>query len=85
MFSATMPPKIRQLAKNIMNEPVEVNVAISKPNEAIDQSAYVCYESQKMGIVDWLFKEPTGNENDRFLFLETESKRVGIFLETKKI
>ena len=42
MFSATMPPKIRQLAKNIMNEPVEVNVAISKPNEAIDQSAYVC-------------------------------------------
>ena len=47
MFSATMPPKIRQLAKNIMNEPVEVNVAISKPNEAIDQSAYVCFEEEK--------------------------------------
>ena len=62
MFSATMPPKIPQLAKNIMNEPVEVNVAISKPNEAIDQSAYVCYESQKMGIVDWLFKEPAGTK-----------------------
>ena len=85
MFSATMPPKIRQLAKNIMNEPVEVNVAISKPNEAIDQSAYVCYENQKMGIVDWLFKGTDRNENDRFLFFETESKRVGIFLETKKI
>ena len=36
--------------------------AISKPNEAIDQSAYVCYESQKMGIVDWLFKEPAGTK-----------------------
>ena len=62
MFSATMPPKIRQLAKNIMNDPVEVNVAISKPNEAIDQSAYVCYETQKMAIVDWLFREPTGTK-----------------------
>ena len=62
MFSATMPPKIRQLAKNIMDNPVEVNVAISKPNEAIDQSAYVCYENQKMGIIDYLFREPTGTK-----------------------
>lgn len=83
MFSATMPPKIRQLAKNIMNEPVEVNVAISKPNEAIDQSAYVCYESQKMGIVDWLFKEPTGTKT--IVFSSSKQKVKGIFLETKKI
>ena len=35
------PPKIRELAKTILRNPAEVNIAISKPNEAIDQSAYV--------------------------------------------
>ena len=57
LFSATLPPKIRQLAKTILRDPVEVNIAVSKPNEAIDQSAYVCYESQKLNIVRDLFKE----------------------------
>ena len=37
MFSATLPPKIRQMAKQILNDPAEVNIAISKPNEAIEQ------------------------------------------------
>ena len=57
LFSATLPPKIRQLAKSILRDPVEVNIAVSKPNEAIDQSAYVCYEAQKLAIVQDLFKE----------------------------
>lgn len=85
MFSATMPPKIRQLAKNIMNEPVEVNVAISKPNEAIDQSAYVCYESQKMGIVDWLFKEPTGTKTIVFSSSKQKVKELAFSLKRKNI
>ena len=45
------------MAKSILTNPVEVNIAISKPNEAIDQSAYVCYETQKLGIVRELFRE----------------------------
>lgn len=57
LFSATLPPKIRQLAKTILRDPAEVNIAVSKPNEAIDQSAYVCYETQKLDIVRSLFKE----------------------------
>ncbi|MDE7074478.1 MAG: DEAD/DEAH box helicase, partial [Odoribacter sp.] len=40
MFSATLPPKIRQLAKQILHNPAEINIAISKPNDAIMQSAY---------------------------------------------
>ncbi len=55
LFSATMPPKIRQLARNILHDPAEVNIAISKPNDAIKQSAYICYEPQKMRIIDTLF------------------------------
>lgn len=58
MFSATLPPKIRTLAKQILHDPKEVNIAISKPNEAIDQSAYVCYENQKMEIIRDLFSVP---------------------------
>lgn len=38
LFSATLPPKIRQLAKQILKDPAEINIAISKPNEAIYQS-----------------------------------------------
>ena len=50
MFSATMPAKIQQLAGNILNNPAEVKLAVSKPAEKIVQAAYVCYENQKLGL-----------------------------------
>ena len=56
MFSATMPAKIQQLAQSILNNPVEVKLAVSKPAEKIIQAAYVCYEHQKLGIIQSLFK-----------------------------
>lgn len=56
MFSATMPEKIEELAKTILKNPVEVKIAVSKPAEKIKQSAYVCYEDQKMGIIKDIFK-----------------------------
>lgn len=55
MFSATMPDKIRQLAENILNNPVEVKLAVSRPAEKIIQAAYICYENQKLGIIKDLF------------------------------
>ncbi|MGN0035876.1 MAG: DEAD/DEAH box helicase [Bacteroidaceae bacterium] len=57
MFSATMPDKIQQLAKTILRDPVEVKLAVSKPAEKIIQTAYVCYENQKLGIVRNIFQE----------------------------
>ena len=57
MFSATMPAKIQQLAKTILRDPVEIKLAVSKPAEKIIQTAYVCYEQQKLGIIQSLFKE----------------------------
>ena len=56
MFSATMPNKIQQLARTLLYNPVEVKIAVSKPAEKIQQSAYVCFEPQKLGIVRQLFK-----------------------------
>lgn len=57
MFSATMPPRIQQLAKAILRpDAAEVKIAVSRPTEAIEQSAYVCYEGQKTPIVQHLLK-----------------------------
>ena len=57
MFSATMPPKIKKFARTILSNPAEVELAISRPPEIIIQSAYVCYEAQKMRILTHLFEE----------------------------
>lgn len=57
LFSATMPEKIRQLAKRILHEPAEINIAISKPPEKIVQKAFVVYEPQKMPLVKMLLKQ----------------------------
>ena len=56
LFSATMPPKIRELAKKILHEPVEVNIAISKPPEKIRQGAFVVYDEQKIKLVSFMLR-----------------------------
>ena len=62
MFSATMPPKIQQLAKTILRNPEEITIAIARPPETILQSAYLCYDNQKLGILKHLFKEKKPNK-----------------------
>lgn len=59
MFSATMPAKIQQLAKTILRNPEEIKLAVSKPAEKIIQTAYICYENQKLGIIQSLFQDQT--------------------------
>lgn len=56
LFSATMPPKIRELAKKILVEPEEVNIAISKPPEKIRQGAFVVYDEQKIPLVSLMLR-----------------------------
>lgn len=51
MFSATMPPKIRQMAKAIMHDPVEVQIAVSRPPETIHQMCAHVFEAQKPGFI----------------------------------
>ena len=85
MFSATLPPKIRELAKTILRNPAEVNIAISKPNEAIDQSAYVCYENQKLGIIRELFAEPTDSKTIIFSSSKLKVKELAHTLKRMKL
>ncbi len=72
MFSATMPDKIEELAKTLLKNPVEVKIAVSKPAEKIKQSAYVCYETQKIGIIKDLFRK--GNLNRVIIFSGKKQK-----------
>lgn len=55
LFSATMPSKIQQLARNILKDPVEIKIAVSKPAEKIKQEVVYCCEMEKLKVVKWLF------------------------------
>ncbi|ASZ09716.1 DEAD/DEAH box helicase [Chitinophaga pendula] len=57
LFSATMPDKIRKLAHNILRDPVEVNISISKPPEKIIQEAFVVFEEQKAPLIKHLLQQ----------------------------
>jgi superfamily II DNA/RNA helicase len=73
LFSATMPSKIKKLAETILRDPVSVNIAISKPAEGILQGAYVCYETQKIGIIKTLFSE---RKHDKVIIFSSSKAKV---------
>ena len=56
LFSATMPPKIRDLARKLLVNPKEINIAISKPAEGILQAAYLVYDTQKIPLINSLLQ-----------------------------
>ena len=85
MFSATMPEKIEELAKNLLKNPVEVKIAVSKPAEKIKQSAYVCYETQKIGIVKDLFRKGDLNRVIIFSGKKQKVKAINRTLQQMKI
>lgn len=57
LFSATMPTKIRTLAKKILVDPSEVNIALSKPSEGIDQQAYMVYDQDKQDLLQHILSD----------------------------
>lgn len=73
MFSATMPDKIQKLAASILHDPVEVRLAVNKPAEKIVQTAYVCYETQKLGIIKSLFKD---TKPERVIIFSSKKTKV---------
>ena len=73
MFSATMPKKIRELAVQLLHNPVEIQIAVSKPAEKIHQMAYVCYEPQKLKIIQDIFKK---GDLQRVIIFSGKKERV---------
>jgi len=72
LFSATMPNDIRRFSKQMLNDPAEINIAISKPAENIMQGAYEVEDAGKIPLTAELL------EGKKSL------KRVIIFASTKK-
>ncbi len=83
MFSATMPTKIRTLAKTVLHDPEEISIAISKPAENILQIAFVVYDAQKIPLVDYLF---AAKKLERVLiFCSRKSSTKTLSKELKKL
>ncbi len=57
LFSATMPPKIKEFASDILHKPREISLKVSKPAEGITQTAYCVYDEQKVPLVCKLMTE----------------------------
>jgi ATP-dependent RNA helicase RhlE len=71
LFSATMPPKIRELASKYLVEPEQVNIAISQPAEGVVQAAIMAHDRQKVPTI-------------KHLLQAREMQSVIIFCSTKK-
>lgn len=74
-FSATMASGIRKLAHNYLHQPVEINLALSKPAEGVKQLAYLAFDEQKNKLLDLLLQEDQRKNYERIiLFTSTKSK-----------
>lgn len=73
LFSATMPPQIRNFAKQLLRQPYEeISLAISKPAENILQGVYEVEDNGKIELVEHLLQG------------RSQLGRVIIFASTKK-
>jgi superfamily II DNA/RNA helicase len=75
MFSATMAPKMRNLAKQILTEPKAINIALAKPAEGVLQAAYMVYDNQKNRLINHLLSDKP--EYERILIFSSTKRKVG--------
>ena len=72
LFSATMPPKIRKLAANLLQHPEQISIAISKPAEGISQQIYMIHDEHKVPLLTEILK--TGDYKSILVFASTKDK-----------
>ena len=68
MFSATMPENIRRMAKAIMNNPAEVQIAVSRPPETIKQMHEFVDETKKVEFLLSTFNSQLSTSKKIILF-----------------
>jgi len=81
MFSATMPAKIRELARKVLNDPEEISISMSKPAENIMQVAFVIFDSQKISLVKYLLSAKQLRSVLVFCSTKSSTKQLGIELK----
>lgn len=72
LFSATMPPKIRKLAREILKNEDEITLSLSKPAEGILQGAYLVYPEQRIPLISMLIDE---KPNYRSIIIFSSTKK----------
>lgn len=77
LFSATMAPKIRNMAGKILHEPKQISISIAKPAEGIDQQAYNIHDQQKQALLTEIFKE--GKYKSSIIFASTKEKVKALY------
>jgi ATP-dependent RNA helicase RhlE len=77
LFSATMPPRIRTLANQILRNPKEVSIAISKPADGIVQQAYLVFDHQKPPLLKQVLKQDDHKSIIVFSNSKENVKRLG--------
>jgi ATP-dependent RNA helicase RhlE len=83
LFSATMPSKIREFSQQILNNPDEIRLAVSKPAAGIDQQFYMAYDRQKIYILEHLIK--TQDVQSMVLFTSQKAAVGGIVKAVNKL
>ncbi len=84
LFSATMPVKIRELARKILYQPLEINIAVSKPPEKILQKAFIIYEIQKIPLVKHVLQQQLFGSVLIFCSKKQSVKQLSRTLKTSK-
>ncbi len=83
LFSATMPPKIRNLAKEVLTEPEEINIAISVPAEKVIQIGFSVYNEQKIPLITHLLS--FDKFNSVIVFCSTKDSAKSLSRSLKKL
>lgn len=60
LFSATMPHAVLKLARTLLNNPVTVSIALSKPAEGLTQCVYLVEDHQKLALMLELLNDKQG-------------------------
>lgn len=81
MFSATMAPKLRILANEILEDPFSINIALAKPAEGVLQAAYMTYDNQKTPLIKSLIE---GKEEYQSILIFTSTKK-NVFTIVKEL
>lgn len=82
LFSATMPPKIRQFSKKLLNNPEEVSLSLGKTAEGVTQSAYLAYDTQKEDLVKHILRQK--DYEAVIIFASTKDKVKSLYKVLKK-
>jgi ATP-dependent RNA helicase RhlE len=81
LFSATMPGRIRNMAKTVLHNPQQINIAISQPAVGIDQQVYLVNDHQKLGLLELILKD--GAYVSTIIFASTKDKVKEVYKQLK--